>query len=403
MKICAMSSVYALSEEDRHAAFLVEGFRHLMARGHQVTVLAPSYRGLKSHTVNGVKVVRFRYFFGRWETLTHGQGAPSRVGNPLYFAMAGLYVLSGMIAAIALCRRERFDVLHVQWPFPHALWGIIAGRLFGIPMVYTFHGAEVLLGQRFGFVNAFLRWALKFAGAVTCNSSYTAAKVRQLGAAQVEVLPYGASVNTRSIVKVDRVHWMGRNVLFVGRLIPRKGLQYLIEALALIDRTLGCRLQIVGDGPEGESCRVLAERIGVLDRIDFLGFVPNEGLEALYAQADAFVLPSIVDKNGDTEGLGVVLIEAMSFGTPVIASAVGGIVDVVRHDQTGLLVAEKSPRELADAITRILNDQPFADRLAAAAHTHVAEYFNWDRITDRLEDVYGRARDLQMSGKTVAA
>ncbi len=103
MKICLFSSVYALSEDDKHAAFLVESNRHLLEQGHEVHVLAPSFEGLKSHVIKGVKVHRFRYFFAKWEHLTHGEGAPNRVQNIFYLMIAAFYILFGTIAAIRPC------------------------------------------------------------------------------------------------------------------------------------------------------------------------------------------------------------------------------------------------------------------------------------------------------------
>lgn len=384
MKICVLTSVYALSETDRHASFLVESHARLRARGHEVVVLAPSYEGLKSHVVDGVRVVRFRYFPAKWENLTHGEGAPNRVRNPFYFLMALPYVLFGWIATLRLVWREKPDVIHVQWPFPHGIWGVGAKWLSGCPMVCTFHGAEILLAERLGLVRVILRSILSAADAVTCNSSFTAARVSRLTAKPITILPYGATIEPR-----DRIRPIGATgparLLFVGRLIPRKGLRYLIEAMSELD---DATLDVVGEGPEGEACKALARARGVADRVTFHGFVDNDTLERLYASADAFVLPSIVDDRGDTEGLGVVLIEAMAFRTPVVASAVGGIVDVVENETSGLLVPEKSAQALAAAIARLCADPGLARALGDAGQRRGSEYFDWSRITDELESVY---------------
>jgi glycosyltransferase involved in cell wall biosynthesis len=390
MKICLITSVYALTEEDRHASFLVECNQRLISRGHEVTVLAPSYRGMADHVVHGVQVHRFRYFPRRWETLTHGQGAPSRVGRPGYFLMAGIYVLFGLIATLRLCRRKEFDVIHVQWPFPHAIWGVVASRLYRIPVVFTFHGAELLLGKRFGFVNTVLKWTIPFASALTCNSRFTAAKVEALGGRGVEILPYGATVPVRQVEKDLQKEVC--DVLFVGRLIQRKGLRYLLEALPLVlTRVQHARLHVVGKGPELQNCKNLARSLGVADHVFFHGIVTNDRLAELYQRADVFVLPAIIDDNGDTEGLGVVLIEALSFNTPVVASAVGGIADIIQSGETGLLVPEKSPAALADAITRVLVDKAFAGEIAAAGRTRATAHFSWERIISCLESIYLRA------------
>lgn len=384
-----MTSVYALSDADRHAAFLVESTRYLVQRGHQIHVLAPSYEGLPSHTVDGVPVHRFRYFPARWEHLTHGKGAPNRIRNPFYLLVAVFYILAGLIAAIRLCRRERFDVIHVHWPFPHAIWGYAASRLSGAPMVLTFHGAELLLARKFSFVTPVLRWAIARARGVICNSRFTAGEVRKISGYEADVIPFGVTVAARPAEKqADKAV---KDILFVGRLIRRKGVDVLLQAITIVAEKVPCQLHVVGDGDMREPWMALAGDIGCKN-VTFHGLVTNERLQELYATADAFVLPAIVDDRGDTEGLGVVLVEALSFTTPVVASNVGGIPDVIIDGKTGLLVPEKDAQALAIAIVRVLTDEALAHRLAAAGLDHAQSYFDWARITDRFEQVYLAAR-----------
>lgn len=145
MKICLLTSSYKLSEQDTNVPFLVESVRRQRASGAEVQVFAPSYEGLGSHVVDGVPVHRFRYFPKRWEHLTHKQGAPNRLRNPLYLVVAAFYILAGLVQAIAFCRKQRFDLIHVHWPFPHGIWGLAAGWITRTPVVFTFHGAELLL------------------------------------------------------------------------------------------------------------------------------------------------------------------------------------------------------------------------------------------------------------------
>ncbi|MBN9560602.1 MAG: glycosyltransferase family 4 protein [Alphaproteobacteria bacterium] len=389
MKIGVVTSVYALSETDRHASFLVESTRHLVARGHEVKVFAPSYEGCRSHSVQGVPVHRFRYFPRRWENLTHGEGAPNRIRNPLYLFVAAFYILFGLIGLLRFCRAERFDVLHVHWPFPHGIWGLAAARLFGIPMVLTFHGAELLLTRRFPFVAPVLRLICRNADGIVCNSNFTAGQVRRYTSKPVNVIPFGATVMARAADR-DPAKPL-KDILYVGRLIERKGVDYLIDAMPLILRHLPTRLHIVGDGPMAEPWRARAANADLSERVAFHGIVPNDRLEALYASSDLFVLPAIVDDRGDTEGQGVVLVEAMSFAMPVVACEVGGIPDVVLSGITGLLVPQRSPDELAKAIIAVLSDPALAARFGAAGLAHAQDYFSWDRITGLLEATYRNA------------
>lgn len=384
-----MTSVYALSENDRNGCFLVESVRRVVAEGHEVHVLAPSFEGRADHTVEGVPVHRFRYFFKRWENLTHFEGAPNRIRNPLYLIVAAFYVLSGLWHAVRLCRRERFDVIHVHWPFPHGIWGYFAGKLSGAPVVLTFHGAELLLTRRFSFVKYFLRHATKHARDIICNSSYTARQAARFTDKPIEVIPYGATVEA-SVPERDRERPV-KEILFAGRLIRRKGLDVLIRALPRIAAEVPVKLHVVSDGPMAGEWKALARQLGVEKDVVFHGIVSNERLKARYGSADVFVLPAVVDDRGDTEGLGIVLIEAISFGVPVVASEVGGIVDIVKHEETGLLVPEKDPEALADAVCRVLKDPELSRRLVRGGLAHVRAYFGWTNITTRLTNVYKQA------------
>jgi glycosyltransferase involved in cell wall biosynthesis len=397
VKICLFTSVYAMSEIDKHAAFLVESNKHLTAAGHEIHVLAPSYEGLSSHEVRGIKVHRFRYFLKPWENLTHTEGAPNRVSNPFYLFVAVFYVLAGLIAAVRLCRKERFDLIHVHWPFPHGVWGLAVKWLTGTPIAFVFHGAELLLAKRFFFVNPCLKLFIHYSSALMCNSNFTAGQLRQLTDKTIDIIPYGCSVTARDdIVKADTEE---KRLLFVGRIIERKGLPYLIKAVAKICESTPIHLDIVGQGEAKASCECLAETLGVSDKITFHGFVDDADLEELYANAHVFVLPSIVDSKGDTEGLGVVLVEALSFKTPVVACNVGGISDVIIDGKTGLLVAEKSPDAIASAVVKILSDKDLATSLVDEGLQHARQYFSWRRIAGRVTEVSQRIESRQKAKK----
>jgi glycosyltransferase involved in cell wall biosynthesis len=291
-----------------------------------------------------------------------------------------------LIDAIRFFRKDRFDIIHVHWPFPHGIWGWAASWRSGAPMVISFHGAEILLCKRFAFVKHFLRHAIKHARAICCNSRYTASEVAKLSDRPVHVLPFGCTVEARPSVKEP--HKPVKDVLFVGRLIARKGVDYLLKAIPLLDAKVPVHLHVVGDGHKAEEWKALARQLKLDGKVTFHGSVSDEELERQYARADVFVLPAIVDDYGDTEGLGVVLVEALCFKTPVVASAVGGIPDVIRDRETGLLVPERDSAALAEAIAAVLLDRPLAESLAECGLRYAQNYFSWQRITDQLIAIY---------------
>jgi glycosyltransferase involved in cell wall biosynthesis len=150
-------------------------------------------------------------------------------------------------------------------------------------------------------------------------------------------------------------------------------------------------LEITGDGDQRSELECLARSLGLGGAVEFLGFVSNQRLDELYADCDVYVNPSVIDDRGDTEGLGVGPIEALAHGRPVVASAVGGIPDVVKHQMTGLLVPEKDEVALAGAIIELLDDPARAQALAEAGLEFVQRQFDWDLITDSIEEAYHHA------------
>ena len=128
--------------------------------------------------------------------------------------------------------------------------------------------------------------------------------------------------------------------------------------------------------------------MGLENVVRFAGFVSNDELAALYQNCAAYVHPAIFDDRGDTEGLGVVLVEALAYQRPVVASAVGGIVDVILHEKTGLLVPEKDPAALAAAVLRVLEDKELARHLGGQGLEHVQQFFDWERIAASTRDAW---------------
>jgi glycosyltransferase involved in cell wall biosynthesis len=177
-------------------------------------------------------------------------------------------------------------------------------------------------------------------------------------------------------------------LLFVGRLVVRKGVDRLLEALAKLPER-PWRLEVVGFGPERERLEGLSLRLGLAERVAFLGRVSNEDLSAAYRRATGFVLPATLDEREDTEGLGVVLLEAMSHALPVVATRRGGITDVVIDGRTGILVEDEVPA-LTAGVLRLLEDPAAARDMGERGLERVRTAFGWDSIVDRLEAVYRR-------------
>ncbi len=388
ISVLALTSVYPRFNEDTEVPWLRISMRELAARGCDVMIAAPSYKGLKNHRIDGIPVYRYRYAPAKLEFLTHDEGAPSKIArNPLLQLLAVPYLISGSLKTLLLCLKLKPAIIHVHWPFPHAFMALFA-RFFRrqAKIVLTFYSAELLLAKKKKWIRPILKHFIKRADSVIAISAFAKDTVMGIYDRDIEILPYGTTLRNTSGAAVARPPSDKFRILFVGRHIERKGIEYLIKAAAALNPNI-YQVRIVGQGDLTEKLKAQAAKEAP-DQVVFLGKISNEELEKEYQNAGCFILPAIVDSRGDTEGLGVVLIEAAEYGVPVIASAVGGIVDVVIDGKTGLLVKEKSPQDLADAIRRLHDDPSLSKSLADNCLTHVREFFSWDRITEKQVGIY---------------
>ena len=175
-------------------------------------------------------------------------------------------------------------------------------------------------------------------------------------------------------------------VLSVARLVEKKGLADLVDACAILGRRgARVRLQIAGDGPLRAELESRAGRKGV-DAV-FLGALPHEEIVRLYGSAAVFCLPCVIASTGDRDGLPTSVLEAMALGVPVVSTAVSGLGELVVHQQTGLVVPERHPAALADALGKLLDDPEFADRLGSAARERVEREFSLGRSVALLRSL----------------
>ena len=185
-------------------------------------------------------------------------------------------------------------------------------------------------------------------------------------------------------------------ILSVGRLIDWKGTKYLITAMKeIIKKIPNAKLVIGGIGPEKENLEKLTEELKLKNNVIFTGYIEDIDLLKYYASSDIFVLPSI-NLNGHTETLGVVLLEAMACGTPVIGSNVGGIPDIIKDGYNGFLVSEKSPEDLADKIIELLSNKELAEEFATNGLKTVQEKFSWISVTERFIEVYEEFKSTEV-------
>jgi glycosyltransferase involved in cell wall biosynthesis len=243
----------------------------------------------------------------------------------------------------------------------HAHWlptGVVAAGV-GKPFVLQLWGTDVELARR---ARSLARRVVSKARLVICPSQALAGAARELGAREVRVIPSGVQVPDEVAEPAEPPE-----ILFAGRLSPEKGILELVEAARDLN------LVVAGDGP------LRSQVPGAM------GFVPHHALGALYERAAVVACPS------HREGFGVVCAEAMAYGRPVVAGAVGGLLDLVVDGETGLLVPPRDVGALRTALERLLGDAELRRRLGAAARERIKERFAWPAVTDATIAAYEEA------------
>src|SRR5205814_1281747 len=232
MRILHLVTAFPRDERDIIAPWLVELIKRQRAAGHDAQVFAPSYHGSADHEFAGIPVHRFRYFFARWESLTHDESAADRMRRSLlYRLMPAPFVMAGMFAIWRLCRRERYDVVHVHWPVPLALWGWGARRARRAAVVLTFYGIELRWVKRaLPFLTGLVLWACRRADRGVAISSETAHAIRELAPHPADIIPSAPAFPGGDGPKpCDCAPGGGWpvTILLVGGVVEQKGLAYL--------------------------------------------------------------------------------------------------------------------------------------------------------------------------------
>jgi glycosyltransferase involved in cell wall biosynthesis len=394
VRILLVAHAFPRRSDDFAGAFLLDLARGQRELGHEVCAVVPHDAGLSdSGELDGVTVKRFRYGPDADETLAYTGTMADQVLRSWGARWRLFRFVASMRRAVADAVRDfRPDVVHIHWWFPggFAIW---PGQGLGVPVVITSHGTDLFLADRAAPLRFLARRVLRAAHEITVISTPLVARAAALGVphAHITVCPMPIRASDGPV----RAHHREEppTVLFLGRLTERKGTRYAIEAIDDL-RAAGSivHLRIVGDGPERAALEQLVESRQLRDRVTFTGAVSPEAAREAFASATLFVMPSVTDWKGEQEGFGLVLVEAMEAGVPVVASRSGGIPDIVRDGETGLLVPERNVAALAAAVARLLDDPALADRLAAAAQRDVHARFAPMAIARTFESVYRRAR-----------
>jgi len=308
--------------------------------------------------------------------------------------------LSGLFSLplISMKIDRGLDLLHAH--IPYCLAGAVIKRISKIPYVFTIHGTglphdEISFYEkcRATLANLILRFGTMGSDAIITVSNYTKILVKKYFNAESAVMPNGVNsqlfnpdIDFEGIEEKYNLN-ADRYILYVGRLVPLKGLDYLLQAAANLVRQFDVQFLIVGSGPEKENLSHLAKRFGLSGCIKMLGKVTQEELLKLYSLSSAFVLPH------PKEFFGVVLLEAMSCAKPVIGVDAGGVPEIIKDKENGLLVKPQDPTSLTYAIRFILENQKKARSMGEKGREIVEKEYDWRVVARRISLIYNKVLD----------
>jgi len=297
------------------------------------------------------------------------------------------------------------DLIHAHdWLVAYA--GRVLKHAYRLPLIATIHATEY--GRNQGLHNDLQRyisqiewWLTYEAWRVIVCSHYMEAEVEdvfQLPADKIRVVPNGVDLSRyrpAAQVQGDRQRFASNQeqiIFFVGRLVREKGVDILLESIPkVLYYNPQAKFIIAGRGPAEDYLRVRAKELGVYNRIYFTGYIDAATRDFLYREAAVAVFPSLY------EPFGMVALEAMAAGTPVVVTDVGGLAEIVEHEKNGLKCYPDNPGSLADNILRLLGEPNLARRLAATAQVDLRNLYTWEEIAGRTRDVYSEVYDNYQS------
>lgn len=383
MKILTFSTLFPNAERPNHGIFVETRLRYLVASGKvESRVVAPVPWFPFRHPRFGkyaafARVPQVETRFGI--KVTHPRYAlPPKIGTTIAPMM--LYHASKNAIQRIIDEGYDFDLIDAHYFYPDGVAAIMLGKYFNKPVVITARGTDISFIPRFPIPRHMIQWAARRANAsiTVCEALRTA--LIDVGAEASRTFTLRNGVNLELFHPIDRdaqrrkLGLTGFTLLSVGNLVTLKGHDLVIEALAQLPEA---KLIIVGGGPEQGNLEALAQRLGVSDRVTFIGMLPQADLRDYYNAADALVLAS------SREGWANVLLESMACGTPVVASNVWGTPEVVASPEAGMLMSERTAKGVAEAIKALRSAYP-----AREATRKYAEKFSWCDTTQGQIDLF---------------
>ncbi len=392
-KILIITSTFPRWENDTDPPFVLDLCNRLV-NNFLIHVLCPSFPKSKvNESINGVRIKRFRYFINNFELLAYDTGILSKLKkNKLYYLFIPFFVLSEVLVIIRLLSKEDFALVNPHWLIPQGFASVIAGIVTGKSnmIVCTVHGGDIFSLNGL-FLNYIKKFTIKRLRSVVVVSQAMKEKVLSLGAEKknVHVIPMGVDLKNKFVLGAIAIK--KRAILFVGRLVEKKGLKFLIYAFSeILKKYSDASLVIVGKGPEEKNIKNLISKYQIESSVKLMGAVAHDDLHKLYQSHELAVFPFIEDSTGDMEGFGLVMVEAMGCGCAVVASDLPAVNDIIIDNETGLLVEQKNPSDIVKKVSFLFDNNEIRNKLSLQGRSYVEDRFDWSVTEKKYSDLFNR-------------
>jgi glycosyltransferase involved in cell wall biosynthesis len=400
--VVMVATSYPRFPGDGVGSFMEPIAKGVAALGHEVHLVAPWHPAITRGKEDDGVAFHFFHYAPIPSLNVFGYAAAMQADTRLRgaaWAIAPLAMAAGWFKAWRVATRRKATVVHGHWVVPG---GVIAAKAAGrLPLVVSLHGSDVFVAERSGVARAAARSAFRRAGWVTACSDDLRSRAIAIGAdaSRIETVPYGVDLarfapNPAARRDVRTALGIGDApmVFSAGRLVSKKGFEYLIDAAApLAAAHPALRVFIAGDGDLRDvlAARVRRHAPGV---VTLAGNLAQDDVARYAAAADVIAVPSVRDDAGNVDGLPNFALESLASGTPVVATRVGGLPQAIEDGVTGRLVAGRDAAALAAAVGDLLADAGAARALGEAARERVGRDFGWNATAERFAEAYARAR-----------
>jgi len=375
IKVYSLSSTYPDSPNSIIHFFVHTINKELAKLNVSVKVITPHSKGaLTKELMDNVLIKRFRYFPEKYEIKLISIAEVVNESKGGFFKVV-ILTLNFFIFTFFECLKEKPDILHGHWALPGGFIAIVMSKIFRKKSVVTLHGGIALL-KKFKFLRKIVIRNLNQASLIITNSNYTKTKFIEMGVKKDKITRVFVPPNFVDFETDNQSINQYRNsitepstkiILVIGRFVEYKGIEYLIRSLLKIEK-VKVHLIVAGYGLLLKNLQDLTKSLGLENKVTFIVGPSHQKLGLIHSMSNVFVLPSIVDSGGETEGLGMVILEAMKSGLPVIASSVGGISEIIEHEVNGLLVKPKDPISIANAVEKVLSEKELERKIILNAN-----------------------------------